>query len=222
MLGASRCPEPCSFLAVPRPQWWTPAGSSWWATTPPPSATSPSKEARWSSKLLLKLFHSFTEGDFLTERGETSRNWRKEKHVQSQSCWCQAIPKVLVQKHPKVLYKVWNALICAWFTKTFLIWSSYHTDDLPILRTDTLNTIPALLRFLFSALHWHWGKDSERGSEHIVDGKPYAMAMHLVHKNSKYPNLTSALQHADGLAVLEVHYVVSLLFRKSCWSWSGF
>ena len=40
-------------------------------------------------------------------------------------------------------------------------------------------------KFEFAQFHMHWGAKSDRGSEHIVEGKPYPMELHLVHFNKK-------------------------------------
>lgn len=46
--------------------------------------------------------------------------------------------------------------------------------------------------------HIHWG------SEHTIHGKVFDAELHLVHYNSKYENITVALQKSDGVAVLGV------------------
>lgn len=51
-------------------------------------------------------------------------------------------------------------------------------------------------------LHFHWGKDNTKGSEHTYDGAAFPLEMHVVHvKSSLYSNLASALVTTDGLAV---------------------
>lgn len=51
-------------------------------------------------------------------------------------------------------------------------------------------------------LHFHWGKDNTKGSEHTYDGAAFPLEMHVVHvKSSLYTNLESALSTTDGLAV---------------------
>jgi len=54
----------------------------------------------------------------------------------------------------------------------------------------------------FAQLHFHWGDSEKKGSEHQIDGKAFPMEAHLVHFNTKYTNLTSAVKENDGLAVL--------------------
>ena len=41
-------------------------------------------------------------------------------------------------------------------------------------------------RYQFAGLHFHWGSESNEGSEHTVEGKAYPLELHLVHFNSEY------------------------------------
>jgi len=52
--------------------------------------------------------------------------------------------------------------------------------------------------------HLHWGSNSTNGSEHTVDGHQFPAEIHFVSYNTKYNNLSTALGHMDGLAVLGV------------------
>jgi len=57
--------------------------------------------------------------------------------------------------------------------------------------------------------HFHWGSSNDRGSEHTIDGKSFAMEMHMVHINKKYLGDTAtALTKPDGLAVIGIMFVV--------------
>jgi len=49
--------------------------------------------------------------------------------------------------------------------------------------------------------HFHWGKDSSRGSEHTINGKEYPIELHIVHYKGSLSNLTEILNTPDGLAV---------------------
>jgi len=73
--------------------------------------------------------------------------------------------------------------------------------------------LPAGDRFDFLQLHWHWGSDSSKGSEHTMNGKEYPLEVHLVHVNSKYyVNGTPSddnFAKSDGLAVLGIFYEIS-------------
>ena len=57
-------------------------------------------------------------------------------------------------------------------------------------------------------IHWHWGKGDTDGTEHSVGGKKYAMEIHFVHYNAKYPNMSAAFENDDGAAVLAFFYQV--------------
>lgn len=60
-------------------------------------------------------------------------------------------------------------------------------------------------RFQAVQLHFHWGSENSRGSEHQVNGRKYPMEIHIVHYNAeKYPNVSTAMTMADGLAVLGI------------------
>uniref|UniRef100_A0A3Q4HL73 Carbonic anhydrase n=1 Tax=Neolamprologus brichardi TaxID=32507 RepID=A0A3Q4HL73_NEOBR len=61
-------------------------------------------------------------------------------------------------------------------------------------------------RYTAAQLHFHWGSSSRpAGSEHTVNSKQYAAELHVVHYNSdKYPNISTAVDKSDGLAVLGV------------------
>ena len=39
--------------------------------------------------------------------------------------------------------------------------------------------------YRFAQLHFHWGRHSDRGSEHRINGQAFPMEAHLVHYNSK-------------------------------------
>ena len=60
-------------------------------------------------------------------------------------------------------------------------------------------------RFQAVQLHFHWGSVNSRGSEHQIGGRNYPMEIHIVHYNAeKYPNASTAMKKADGLAVLGI------------------
>ncbi|CAG5126691.1 unnamed protein product, partial [Candidula unifasciata] len=61
---------------------------------------------------------------------------------------------------------------------------------------------------VFRALqfHFHWGSTSKSGSEHFISSHAYPMELHIVHYNTKYGNVSEAIQNPDGLAVLGFMY----------------
>nr|XP_050046866.2 carbonic anhydrase 3-like [Dermacentor andersoni] len=48
-------------------------------------------------------------------------------------------------------------------------------------------------RFLLHDLHFHIGLDNTYGSEHTVDGKPFAMEDHFVHYNDQFRSFEEAV-----------------------------
>ncbi|CAG5125738.1 unnamed protein product, partial [Candidula unifasciata] len=58
--------------------------------------------------------------------------------------------------------------------------------------------------------HFHWGHKAHHGSEHLIDGKPSPIELHLVTYNSQlYPSISEAVMEEGGLAVLGVMYEIS-------------
>ncbi|XP_037274963.2 carbonic anhydrase 15 isoform X2 [Rhipicephalus microplus] len=70
----------------------------------------------------------------------------------------------------------------------------------------TLDDLPGVYKF--KQLHFHWGDKSTQGSEHRVDGKSFAMEMHLVHFNTLYDSTEEAYEHPDGLLVVAVLFKI--------------
>lgn len=58
--------------------------------------------------------------------------------------------------------------------------------------------------YKLAQFHLHWGSNDCRGSEHTLNGESYPGELHLVHYNTKYPNVSASLPHSDGLAVIGV------------------
>nr|WBW70110.1 venom protein [Lampona murina] len=59
-------------------------------------------------------------------------------------------------------------------------------------------------KYQFEQLHFHWGSDSKKGSEHKINGQSFPLEMHLVHRNADYKSVEAAVHKEDGLAVLSV------------------
>ncbi len=57
--------------------------------------------------------------------------------------------------------------------------------------------------YSFVQLHFHWGADDSKGSEHTVDDIQYPLEMHMVHYNSDvYDSIGDAVTEENGLAVI--------------------
>jgi len=55
--------------------------------------------------------------------------------------------------------------------------------------------------YVMLQLHFHWGANNQRGSEHTIDGKEFPMEMHIVHIKRGL-TIEQALAAPDGLAVV--------------------
>lgn len=62
--------------------------------------------------------------------------------------------------------------------------------------------------YVLEGLHFHWGNRNNLGSEHVVNDIQYPLEMHIIHRNRRYPNVSEALKHGDGLTVLAFFYQV--------------
>ncbi|KAL8610386.1 hypothetical protein ACOMHN_041200 [Nucella lapillus] len=59
--------------------------------------------------------------------------------------------------------------------------------------------------YRLAQLHFHWGAEDDRGSEHTVDGQAYSAEIHFVHWNcTNYKSFEETVNENDGLAVLSV------------------
>lgn len=63
-------------------------------------------------------------------------------------------------------------------------------------------------RYEAVGVHFHWGSDDNKGSEHVIDNRRYDVEMHIVHKNVNYNTVEEATQHKDGLAVLGIMFKI--------------
>ncbi|KAL6427641.1 hypothetical protein ACFW04_008838 [Cataglyphis niger] len=52
--------------------------------------------------------------------------------------------------------------------------------------------------YVFEQMHFHWG------AEHTINGLRDALELHLVHYDKQYANISVAMQHENGLAVVAV------------------
>lgn len=58
-------------------------------------------------------------------------------------------------------------------------------------------------KYQVEQFHFHWGKESNRGSEHSLNGKVFPAELHIVHWNTELcSSFAEAAKTANGLAVL--------------------
>ena len=64
-------------------------------------------------------------------------------------------------------------------------------------------------------LHFHWGSDRTKGSEHVYDGQAYPMEMHVVHYKAAYEgDNDKILGSVDGLAVTGFMFSIGVSRKK--------
>ncbi|KAJ7373221.1 Carbonic anhydrase [Desmophyllum pertusum] len=68
--------------------------------------------------------------------------------------------------------------------------------------------------FSLEQFHFHFGCESNVGSEHTVDGNSYASEMHLVFYNTLYESFQEAASKSDGLSVIGVFLQVNGGFNE--------
>ncbi|CAG7825647.1 unnamed protein product [Allacma fusca] len=101
------------------------------------------------------------------------------------------------------------------FYDNFFILNNGHSIQIQLkdtARSDCLMDGAGLKgSYIFAQMHFHWGSNSNVGSEHTVDGKHYPMELHLVHYSDKYDTLVSALQDSNrrAVAVLGIFFEIT-------------
>ncbi|XP_043601305.1 carbonic anhydrase 7-like [Bombus pyrosoma] len=58
--------------------------------------------------------------------------------------------------------------------------------------------------YVFAQVHFHWGENEMKGSEHSVDGASMAMELHVVYFKEEYETLELALRRPSGVTVLVI------------------
>jgi len=84
--------------------------------------------------------------------------------------------------------------------------SVVHEDE-----SDGIMTGPVLgegQSYQMLQLHFHWGADDSKGSEHTINGEEFPMEMHIVHKKVGL-TVEEALGTSDGLAVVGQMFQIS-------------
>nr|XP_033776939.1 carbonic anhydrase 12 [Geotrypetes seraphini] len=90
------------------------------------------------------------------------------------------------------------------FPEHFTISNNGHSVKMHLPSSMHIRSLP--FRYTASQLHLHWGnRNKPMGSEHRIGGRQFAAELHIVHYNSdKYPDMATAVDKADGLAVLAI------------------
>lgn len=90
------------------------------------------------------------------------------------------------------------------YTVKFLF--NWRKNRHPTIRGPELG---AKNRFIPREVHFHWGHKSDRGSEHLIEGRQFALEMHIVSFNARYGSVANATRKPDGILA------ISQLFRAT-------
>ena len=105
-----------------------------------------------------------------------------------------------------------------WIELSWLSIRSQKLDVKPGSIAGTLSGGPLIDTYEIFQLHFHWGKDDTRGSEHTLDGKEFPLELHIVHTRK---GVDDVMNTKWGLSVtgfffeIDVSYLInnySLLF----------
>ncbi|CAK8674725.1 unnamed protein product [Clavelina lepadiformis] len=88
-------------------------------------------------------------------------------------------------------------------SQSMLIKNNGHSLQIDLTNGYSIND-RSLLPGQFKAVqfHFHWAAPNAKGSEHLINGNQYWGELHIVHYNTKYPDVGTAANKSDGLAVL--------------------
>jgi len=89
------------------------------------------------------------------------------------------------------------------FTLQFTIDDSVADADLPKIKYANGGTLTGndADEYKLLQVHYHWGMDDTKGSEHTMDGSPAPLEVHFVHQNTN-----SGAEYKDQLLVIGVLY----------------
>ncbi|EDV42041.2 uncharacterized protein Dana_GF17777 [Drosophila ananassae] len=165
--------------------------------------------------LLLPLAYQHTSND--AEKHVT--HWNYELHGENWGGTCSsgvrqsplqlAVQKSLIVPLPRILFGNYDVKLRAPLT----LENNGHSAHMDI--PETLNGKRPFItggllngRFIAEGFHFHWGSINQRGSEHSINKQRFDVEMHIVHRNARYSDLTEAVKHKDGVAVLGVMFKV--------------
>ncbi|XP_034275684.1 putative carbonic anhydrase 3 [Pantherophis guttatus] len=81
------------------------------------------------------------------------------------------------------------------------VWNTGHYAQINFEVKATISGPGFSAKYYLWQCHFHWGTENSNGAEHTIDGKRYAMEMHLVHTKNNM-TIEEASKQSDGFVVL--------------------
>ncbi|KAL3858193.1 hypothetical protein ACJMK2_012797 [Sinanodonta woodiana] len=97
-------------------------------------------------------------------------------------------------------------------TNMYQVKNNGHTIQVDITKNNITISGGGLVSLYTAAqLHFHWGGNSSRGSEHTLNGKQYPLELHIVHYKTSLGTIATAAAsgQVDALAVLGFFFEVT-------------
>lgn len=95
------------------------------------------------------------------------------------------------------------------YTVKFLL--TWYKNRHPIISGEDLGVDN---RFIPRDIHFHWGNENDRGSEHLIEGKRHALEMHIVCYNKRYGSVANATNNPDGVMVISQLFYATSFAKK--------
>lgn len=85
-----------------------------------------------------------------------------------------------------------------------------HLQVSVIKNASVVNGGPLSERYQLAVIRFHWGSNSDTGSEHAINGQKYPLEVQLIHWNKDlYKNIGEAMVGENGLCIIGLLYQIS-------------
>lgn len=85
-----------------------------------------------------------------------------------------------------------------------------HLQVTVIKNESVVNGGPLSERYQLAVIRFHWGSNSDTGSEHAINGQKYPLEVQLIHWNKDlYKNIGEAMVGKNGLCIIGLFYQIS-------------
>nr|XP_036671586.1 carbonic anhydrase-related protein-like isoform X2 [Drosophila suzukii] len=93
---------------------------------------------------------------------------------------------------------------------TILVKMSFNKETVPTVKGGPFAERTPL-GYQFEQFHFYWGDNETFTNKDMVINQAYLFELHLVLRNSEYPNLTIAMEKDHGIAVMAFYFHIGLV-----------